>query len=57
MIENLRPEEESIIKDVRNLFRLEKLEKTIDTTIKGIRNLISLEKKKKKKAIKDIILR
>ena len=45
MIENLRPEEENIIKDVRNLFRLEKLEKTIDTTIKGIRNLIILEKK------------
>ena len=50
MIENLRPEEESIIKDVRNLFRLEKLEKTIDTTIKGIRNLIILEKKIKKKS-------
>ena len=27
MMENTRPEEENIIKDVRNLFRLEKLTK------------------------------
>ena len=33
-------EEENIFKDVRNLFRLEKLKKGItDTAIKGIRNL------------------
>ena len=36
-MENPIPEEESIINDVRNLFRLEKLkEETIDTTIKDI---------------------
>ena len=44
-MENPRPEEENIIEDVRNLFRLEKLEKeTVDTTIKDIRNLFRLEK-------------
>ena len=49
-------EEENIIKDVRNHFRLEKLKKeTIYTTIKGIRNHFRLEKDNK--AIKDIILR
>ena len=48
-------EEENIIKDVRNFFRLEKLKKeTIDTTIKGIRNLFRLEKENK--VIKDTIL-
>ena len=38
MIESPSPQEENIIKDVRNFFRLEKLKKnkTIDTTIKGI---------------------
>ena len=38
MMENQRPKEENMIKDVRNLFRLEKLEKErIDTTIKDIK--------------------
>ena len=46
------PEEENIIKEERNLFRLEKLKKeTIDNTIKDIR----LEKENKE--IKDRILR
>ena len=37
-------EEENIIKDVRNLFRLEILKKeTTDATIKDIRNLFRLE--------------
>ena len=44
---NLRPEGENMIKDVRNLFRLEKLEKKNDTTIKDIRNLYRLEKENK----------
>ena len=44
-MKNLRPEEENIVKDVRNLFRLEKLKKTIDTTIKDIRKRFRLEKK------------
>ena len=36
---------EDIIKDVRNLFRLEKVKtETTDTTIKSIRNLFRLEK-------------
>ena len=44
-MENARLEEENIIKDERNLFRLEKLkEETIDTTIKDIRNHFRLEK-------------
>ena len=44
-MENLRPEEENIIKDVRNLFRLEKRKKkTTDTTIKGIRNPFRIKK-------------
>ena len=56
MMENPRPEEENIIKDVRNLFRLEKLKKeTIDTIIKDIGNLFRLEKENK--AIKDRMLR
>ena len=55
-MENPRPEEEKIIKDVRNLIRLEKLkEEAIGTTIKGIRNFLRLEKGNK--AIKDKILR
>ena len=55
MIENPSPEEENIIKDVRNLFRLEKLKKeTIDTTIKDIRNIFRLEKENEE--IKDRIL-
>ena len=45
---NARPEKENIIKDVRNLFRLEKLRKeTIDTTTKDIRNIFRLEKENK----------
>ena len=43
MIESLSVEEESIIKDIRNLFRLKK--ELNDTAIKDIRNLFRLEKK------------
>ena len=57
-MENPRPEEENINKDVRNLFRLEKQKKeTIDTTIKDIRNLFRLEKENeviKGRIIRDI---
>ena len=36
-----RLEEENMIKDIRNIFRLNKLEKeTNEATIKGIRNLL-----------------
>ena len=50
------PQEENIIIDVRNLFRLEKLKKeTIDATIKDIKNLFRLDKGNK--AITDIIIR
>ena len=52
MMENQRPEEENIIKDIRHLFRLKKINFTV---IKGIRNLFRLEKETK--AIKDRILR
>ena len=46
MTESPSIEEENIIKDVKNPFRLKKLQKeTIDTTIKGIRNLFTLEEK------------
>ena len=42
---NPRPEKENIIKDVNNLFRLEKLKKeTTDTRNKDIKNLFILEK-------------
>ena len=45
-MESPRLEEENIIKDVRNLFRLERLKKeTTDITIKDIRNLLKPEKK------------
>ena len=55
MIENPRTEEEKIIKDVKNLFKFEKLKKdTTDTTIKEIRNLFRLQKENK--AIKQRIL-
>ena len=38
-------EEENIIKDVRNLFSLNKIEKeTNNTAIKGIRNLFRIKK-------------
>ena len=47
-MENSRFEEENIIKDGRNLSRLEKLKKeTIDITIKIIKNLFRLEKENK----------
>ena len=43
MMEKPRPEEENIVKDVKNLFRLEKLKKeTTDTTIWDIINLSRL---------------
>ena len=53
MIENLWSEEEKIIKDIKNLFRLKK--KKNDTAIKDVRNLFRL--KKEVKGIKDIVLR
>ena len=44
MMESVSLEQENIIKDVRNLFRLEKLKKeTIDTTIKDTKNLLRQE--------------
>ena len=53
MRRNLRHEEEKIIKDIRNLFRLKKEQNY--TAIKDIRNLFRQEKETK--AIKDRILR
>ena len=45
MIESPSLEEKNLIKDIRNLFRQEKLKKErTDTTIKGIINLFQLEK-------------
>ena len=56
MMESSSLGEENIIKDVRNLFRLEKLKKeTNDITIKDVRNLSRLEKENEQ--IKDRILR
>ena len=53
MMENPRPEEEKIIKDVRNILRLKK---ELDyTAIKDIRIRLRLEKETK--AIKDRVLR
>ena len=52
-MKNLRSEEEKIIKNIRNLFRLEK--KLNDTAIKHIRNLFKL--KKEIKGIKYIVLK
>ena len=52
MIENPRPEEEKIIKDIRNPFRLKKVN---HTAIKDIRNLFRQDKETK--TIKDRILR
>ena len=52
-MKNLRSEEEKIIKNIRNLFRLEK--KLNDTAIKDIRNLFKL--KNEIKGIKYIILK
>ena len=53
MMENPRPEEENIIKDIRNVFRLKKRTKLHWT--KDIRNVCRLEKETK--AIKDRILK
>ena len=53
MMENPRPEEENIIKDIRNLFRLKKEQNY--TAIKDIGNLFGLWKEIK--AIKDKIVR
>ena len=53
-MEILSLEEESIIKDIRNLFRLKKKELNY-TAVKDIRNLFRLEKETK--VIKDRILR
>ena len=51
---NPRPKEKNIIKDVRNLFKLQNLKKeTIYTTIKDIRNIFE-EMKKLKKEYLDI---
>ena len=52
-MESLSPEEENIIKDIRNLFRLKKEQN--DTAIKDIRNLFRL--KKEVKRIKEIVIR
>ena len=52
-MENPSPEEEDIIKDIRNLFRLEK--ELNYTPIKDTRNIFRLQKEIK--AIKDRILR
>ena len=52
-MKNPRLEEEKIIKDIRNLFKLKK--EQIDTAIKDIRNLFRL--KKETKEIKDTVLR
>ena len=52
-MKNPRSEEEKIIKDIRNLFRLKI--KLNETAIKDIRNLATL--KKEVKGIKDIVLR
>ena len=49
-MENLRPGEEKIIKDIRNLFRLKK--ELNDTALKNIRNLFRLKNKLKKLKIK-----
>ena len=53
LMENPRLEEEKIIKNIRNLFKLKKEQNYI--AIKDIRNLFKL--KKETKAIKDRILR
>ena len=53
MMENHRPEEENIIKEIRNLFKLEK--ELNYNAIKDIKKLFRLEKEGK--VIKDRILR
>ena len=52
-MENQKPEEEKIIKDIRNLFRLKK--ELNYTAIKDITNIFRLEKETK--AIKNRIIR
>ena len=43
-MKNLRPEDENIIKDIRNLFRLEKETKAIkDRILRDIKNLLEHE--------------
>ena len=46
MMESLSLEEENIIKDIRNLFRVKK--ELNYTVVKGIRNLLRLERNKLK---------
>ena len=56
MMESSSLDHKDLIKDVRNLFRLEKVKTdTIDTTIKGTKNLFRLEKENT--AIKYLILK
>ena len=56
MMESPSLEKENRIRDVRNLFRLEKVKKeTIDTTFKGIKNFFRPETEKEE--IKDRIFR
>ena len=52
MMKNLRFEEEKIIKDIRNLFRLNKVQN--DAPVKDVRSLFRL--KIEVKGIKDIVL-
>ena len=53
-LEEYKHMEESILKDVGNIFKLNKIEKTKVVAIKGIRNPFSM--KKENKAIKDRII-
>ena len=56
MMESPSLEKENWIRDVRNLFRLEKVKKeTTDTTLKGIKNFCRPETEKEE--IKDRIFR
>ena len=52
MMKNLRFEEQKIIKDIRNLFRLNKVQN--DAPVKDVRSLFRL--KIEAKGIKDIVL-
>ena len=51
-MESLSPEEENLIKDMRNIFRLKKEQNYI--AVKHVRNIFRL--KKEIKGIKDIVL-